>query len=148
MTTGVVSVLDTNWCLCAAQQNPKVSAYFTSKQILLFGSALQYYPALTCMARVLITDDPDVRQVIGWDGSLNSCNAEIFFINQLTVETKGFLSIWNHHNCLSQLFVIHLNTYVHQWLKGYWHYKYFALSVRGWTLDVRISRLWTSDSDV
>ena len=28
------------------------------------------------------------------------------------METKGLFSIWNHHKCLSQLFLIHLNTYV------------------------------------
>ena len=28
------------------------------------------------------------------------------------METKGSISIWDHHNCLSQLFLIHLNTYV------------------------------------
>ena len=29
-----------------------------------------------------------------------------------TLENKGFISIWNHHKCLIQLFPIHLNTYV------------------------------------
>ena len=28
------------------------------------------------------------------------------------METSGFYSIGNHHKCLSQLFPIHLNTYV------------------------------------
>ena len=28
------------------------------------------------------------------------------------MEAKGFYSIWNHHDCLSQLFPIHLNNYV------------------------------------
>ena len=34
------------------------------------------------------------------------------------METNEFSSIWNHHKRLSQLFPIHLNTYV------YGHYKY------------------------
>ena len=33
-----------------------------------------------------------------------------FFLK--TLETKGFFSIWNHHTCLSQLFLIHFNTYL------------------------------------
>ena len=28
------------------------------------------------------------------------------------MKTKGFISIWNHHKCISQPFPIHLNTYV------------------------------------
>ena len=28
------------------------------------------------------------------------------------METKGFFLTWNHHKCLSYLFLIHLNTYV------------------------------------
>ena len=40
-----------------------------------------------------------------WTGKL-----WIFFMK--TLKAKGFFAIWNHHNCLSQLFPIHLNTYV------------------------------------
>ena len=37
-------------------------------------------------------------------------SAELFC--KKNIATKGFFSIWNHHKCLSQLFPIHLNTYV------------------------------------
>ena len=57
---------------------------------------------------------------------------------------KVFFSIWNHHKCLSQLFMIHLNTYV----MGLRPLQIcFTLTVLGWTLVVRIWRLQTSDSD-
>ena len=58
-----------------------------------------------------------------------------------TVETKGFFSIWNHHNFLSQLFPIHLHTYAMAIKNS------FTFTVRESILAVRIWRLQTSDSD-
>ena len=61
-----------------------------------------------------------------------------------TMETKVFFSIWNYHKCLSQFFLIHLNTYG----MGLRPLEIcFTLLVRGSTLAVRIWRLQTSDSD-
>ena len=60
-------------------------------------------------------------------------------IHPLTLKAQLF-PIWNHHNCLGQLFPLHLNTYV----MGHGHYYVLLLLVRGSTSDVRIWRLWTS----
>ena len=38
--------------------------------------------------------------------------------------TEGFLLIWNHHKCLSQLFLLHLNTYV---MDHYTYFNYFSV---------------------
>ena len=47
-----------------------------------------------------------------------------------------FFSIWNHHECFSQLFPLRLNIYM---LSVYGHYKYFTL------LDFRRHNLTSMD---
>ena len=54
------------------------------------------------------------------------------------METKGFLLIGNHHKCLSQLFLLHLNTYV-MGLRPL--YIFYYVSAR---IDFRRQNLWIS----
>ena len=74
---------------------------------------------------------------------VNPYNAELFFISHR--EQMVFFSIWNHHKCLSYIFLIHLNTYV----MGLQPLDIILIiSVRGPSVYVRICRLQTADSDV
>ena len=81
--------------------------------------------------------------VVVWSRCDSTLKAlKCFFMK--TLETKGFFSIWNHYDCLSWLFLIHLNTYV----MGLRPLEiFFTFAVRRKTLVVRIWRLQTSDSD-
>ena len=69
--------------------------------------------------------------------SFNPCNAEIF-LHKLW--RPKFFSIWNHHKCFRFIWI--------PMLWHHFHYKYFTLSVHSSTLDIRIWRLQTSNSDV
>ena len=50
----------------------------------------------------------DMLQMIGIIFILDALNE---FMKK-TSQPKVLFSIWNHHKCLSQLFLVHLNTYV------------------------------------
>ena len=62
-----------------------------------------------------------------------------------TLEAKVFILIYYHHKCVIQFFPFYLNTFV----MGLRPLEiFYSLTVRGSTLDVRIWRLQTADSDV
>ena len=83
--------------------------------------ALGIWDTIICCSSMVVTDSekyhiPKRRpghklwfQLDNLEGKGLTLKALTFFIK--TLETKGFISIWNHHNCLSQVFLIHLNTY-------------------------------------
>ena len=60
----------------------------------------------------------------------NPYNAGIFFYKP---RKKRFFYIRNHHKCLSELFLLHLNMLL--WV--YDHYQFSILSLRGPTTDDR-----------
>ena len=68
-----------------------------------------------------------------WAERMNPWSAELICKKH---RNQRLFSSWNHHNCLSELFLIHLNTYgrVLRPLRNL-----FTLTVRGSTLVVRLT---------